>query len=148
MMSIRRVVLLQKGLLVTALALALSSVAVAQTPAAPGGATGMTPTPPTAPPPVLPPAVKPGTETGGVSPMHPVTPPVVTPPAVGRPVTAPAAGVVGNPDGSCPESAPVKVSRSKIYHVPGSQNYQKTKAKHCFESAQAAEQAGYRAPKK
>ena len=56
--------------------------------------------------------------------------------------------MAGNPDGSCPESAPVKVSRSKIYHVPEGRNYSKTKAKYCFANAAAAEQAGFRAPKK
>ena len=64
------------------------------------------------------------------------------------PPSAPMADIPGNPDGSCPASAPVKISRSKIYHVPEERDYGKTKAKHCFASAQAAEQAGYRAPKK
>ena len=86
-------------------------------------------------------------------------PPVVTPaPAAATPEPAtttapaatlkPAAGVPGNPDGSCPASAPVKLSKSRIYHVPEDPNYKNTKAKRCFENAQAAEQAGYRAPKK
>jgi methylphosphotriester-DNA--protein-cysteine methyltransferase len=69
-------------------------------------------------------------------------------PAASTTTTPVTAGIAGNPDGSCPASAPVKVSRSKIYHVPDGRSYAKTKAKSCFVSAQAAEQAGYRAPKK
>jgi len=72
----------------------------------------------------------------------------VSKPAPAPAPLAPAADIPGNPDGSCPTSAPVKVSKSKIYHVPEERNYKNTKAKHCFASAQAAEQAGYRAPKK
>lgn len=60
-----------------------------------------------------------------------------------------AAGVPGNPDGSCPASAPIKVSRSGLYHRPsGDPNYANTKARQCFATPQAAEQAGYRAPKR
>lgn len=61
-------------------------------------------------------------------------------------VTAP--GVAGNPEGSCPPEAPIKVSRSGIYHVPGSPQYGVTKARQCFSTTQAAEAAGYRAPKR
>lgn len=77
---------------------------------------------------------------GGSSPM-------TTPAATPSP-TAPASGMPGNPDGSCPANAPIKVSRSGIYHLPNSDpNYANTKAKQCFATPQAAEQAGYRAPK-
>lgn len=93
-----------------------------------------------------------GTDAAGVSKPPPVTTsPVTLPPAATLPSTptpAPATGVPGNPDGSCPASAPVKVSKSKIYHVPEELNYKNTKAKLCFEDAQAAQKAGYRAPKK
>ncbi|MFO1423649.1 MAG: hypothetical protein U1F70_08365 [Candidatus Competibacteraceae bacterium] len=80
------------------------------------------------------------------------TPPsaaIPTPAAVPVPAATSksAAGVPGNPDGSCPTSAPVKLSKSRIYHVPEDPNYKNTKAKRCFENAQAAQQAGYRAPK-
>ena len=61
-------------------------------------------------------------------------------------ITAP--GVAGNPEGSCPPEAPIKVSRSGIYHVPGSPQYGVTKARQCFSTTQAAEAAGYRAPKR
>ena len=61
----------------------------------------------------------------------------------------PTAGVPGNPDGSCPANAPIKISRSGIYHQPtGDPNYGVTKARLCFATPQAAEQAGYRAPRR
>jgi len=53
-----------------------------------------------------------------------------------------------NPDGSCPSAAPIKVSKSGIYHVPGERDYAKTHAQSCFASIQDAEAAGYRAPKR
>jgi hypothetical protein len=53
----------------------------------------------------------------------------------------------GKPAGSCPASAPVNVSRSGIYHLPGEAVYAKTRALHCFATREAAEDAGYRAPK-
>jgi hypothetical protein len=60
----------------------------------------------------------------------------------------PSAGMKRNPDGSCPPSAPVKVSRSGLYHVPGDPSYARTKAKVCFASVRRAKAAGYRAPKR
>ncbi len=82
----------------------------------------------------------------GSSPATAPTPaatPSPTAPAV------PTAGTPGNPDGSCPANAPIKVSRSGIYHEPtGDPNYANTKAKQCFATSQAAEQAGYRAPRR
>jgi hypothetical protein len=85
----------------------------------------------------------------------PGTPPVTVEnsspaPATAATTTAPmvsAQGIPGNPDGSCPANVPIKVSRSGIYHLPGSQFYDKTKARACFPTAQAAQAAGYRAPK-
>ena len=73
------------------------------------------------------------------------TSPASTLPATVNPV--PPAGIPGHSDGSCPETAPFKVSKSGIYHVPADPNYKNTKAKQCFANAQAAEQAGYRAPR-
>lgn len=58
-----------------------------------------------------------------------------------------AAGAAPHPDGSCPVAAPVKVSRSGISHVPGDPQYERTRARRCFPSAQAAAAAGYRAPR-
>ncbi|MFM8342037.1 MAG: hypothetical protein ACKN9F_07445 [Methylomonas sp.] len=49
--------------------------------------------------------------------------------------------------GACPDSAPIKVSKNGIYHLINDANYDRTKAKHCFDSAAAAELAGFRAPK-
>ncbi len=78
----------------------------------------------------------------GGTPAAPVAMPTPT-------AATPAAGIPGNPDGSCPASAPIKVSRSGIYHQPtGDSNYSRTKAQTCFATPQAAEQAGYRAPKR
>jgi hypothetical protein len=53
----------------------------------------------------------------------------------------------GKAEGSCPSSAPVKVSRAGIYHLPGDPSYKQTKARHCFATGEAAEAAGYRASK-
>ena len=61
-------------------------------------------------------------------------------------VTAPSAA--GHPAGSCPSAVPIKGSRSGIYHLPGSPQYNVTKARACFATPQAAEAAGYRAPKR
>lgn len=49
----------------------------------------------------------------------------------------PAAGV-------CPSSLP----KSGIYHVLGDRDYDRTKAKSCFATPEAAQAAGYRAPKR
>lgn len=76
------------------------------------------------------------------SPASASTPVIVTPEQT-------VAGAPGNPDGSCPSNAPIKVSRSGIYHQPmGDPNYARTKAQTCFATPQAAERAGYRAPKR
>jgi hypothetical protein len=51
-------------------------------------------------------------------------------------------------DGSCPLSHPVKANaNSGIYHVPGGQFYERTKAERCYVDAAAAEADGYRAAK-
>jgi len=51
-----------------------------------------------------------------------------------------------NADGSCPASAPIKVSQTGIYHLPqGDGRYQRTHARSCFTTAAAAQAAGYRA---
>jgi hypothetical protein len=49
--------------------------------------------------------------------------------------------------GNCPPSAQIKVSKNGIYHVQGDPNYGRTKAKSCFATPEAAEAAGFRAPK-
>lgn len=144
-----------KQLLAAALVVSFSGLSIAQTAGTGTSAAGATPHAPLKTTPAMP-----ATPAVPATPAMPATPavpakPALTSPAATKPTTvAPAtsaavsAGVAGNPDGSCPATSPVKVSRSKIYHVPEGRNYAKTKAKFCFESAQAAEQAGYRAPKK
>jgi hypothetical protein len=84
-----------------------------------------------------------------VGPLPTVRPPApASTPTLVTPQQA-AAGVPGHPDGSCPADAPVKVSRSGIYHQPsGDSNYSRTKARLCFATPQDAERAGYRAPKR
>jgi hypothetical protein len=49
--------------------------------------------------------------------------------------------------GNCPPTAPVKVSRTGIYHVQSDVSYNRTHAKSCFPTTEDAENAGYRAPK-
>jgi hypothetical protein len=51
--------------------------------------------------------------------------------------------------GGCPDSMPVKVSNSGIYHVPGGSFYNRTThIKACFATPADAEAAGYRASKR
>lgn len=50
--------------------------------------------------------------------------------------------------GNCPSSSPIKVSKNGIYHVQGDPNYERTHAKNCFSTPEAAQEAGFRAPKR
>lgn len=50
--------------------------------------------------------------------------------------------------GNCPSSSPIKVSKKGIYHVLGDRDYDRTKAKNCFATPDAAQAAGFRAPKR
>jgi hypothetical protein len=51
-------------------------------------------------------------------------------------------------DGTCPASHPVKAKvGSGIYHLPGGQFYDRTRAERCYADAAAAEADGYRAAK-
>ena len=51
-------------------------------------------------------------------------------------------------DGGCPVSHPVKAKMgSGIYHLPGGQFYERTRAERCYIDAAAAEADGYRAAK-
>jgi len=53
-----------------------------------------------------------------------------------------------NADGSCPLTAPIKVSKAGIYHLPqGDGSYARTHAQSCFMTPGAAQAAGYRAPR-
>jgi hypothetical protein len=56
-------------------------------------------------------------------------------------------GAVPRADGTCPASAPVKVSHSGIYHLPGDRFYARTHARACYRSGRAAAAAGFRAPR-
>ena len=58
--------------------------------------------------------------------------------------------IVDQPDnaGDCPLSSPIKGSRNNIYHIVGDPNYKSTKAKSCFSTQEAAQAAGFRAPKR
>lgn len=51
-------------------------------------------------------------------------------------------------NGACPPTHPIKVkTASGIYHVPGSQFYERTRPDRCYVDAAAAEADGYRAAK-
>jgi hypothetical protein len=60
----------------------------------------------------------------------------------------PAGSVRGNGTAVCPDGFPVKGNvQSMIYHPPASRVYEQTIAEFCFATPEAAEAAGYRAPK-
>ncbi len=51
-------------------------------------------------------------------------------------------------DGACPDGYPIKANgNSGIFHVPGGQFYDRTRAERCYADAAAAEADGYRAAK-
>ncbi|WP_264776793.1 sunset domain-containing protein [Deinococcus aetherius] len=88
---------------------------------------------------------------GGLTPAQGSTAPATQAPTVSA--SQGASQVSGatppNADGSCPATAPIKVSKSGIYHLPsGDSSYARTKAVNCFASAVAAQAAGYRAPRR
>lgn len=70
------------------------------------------------------------------------------PEGVQTPTTASSA-IANKPDeaGNCPLSSPIKVSKNGIYHSLGDPNYKRTKAKNYFPTPEAAQAAGFRAPK-
>lgn len=82
-------------------------------------------------------------------------PPLVTAPAPPSPVApvieevAPAKAWV-DPDGSvCPTSHPVKAKlSSKIFHLPGMTNYERTRPDRCYADQASAEADGLRAAKR
>jgi hypothetical protein len=48
-------------------------------------------------------------------------------------------------DGVCPQSHPVKAKlASKIFHLPGSRNYSRTKADRCYPDETSAQADGLR----
>ncbi|MGZ8752767.1 MAG: sunset domain-containing protein [Acidimicrobiia bacterium] len=56
---------------------------------------------------------------------------------------------IGSDDGACPVSHPVKAKLSSgIFHVPGGQNYDRTRADRCYTDGDAAEADGLRRAKR
>ncbi|WP_189093547.1 sunset domain-containing protein [Deinococcus ruber] len=87
---------------------------------------------------------------GGVSPVSSGTVSTPAPTAVQQiPAQPPtSASVAPLADGSCPPSAPVKLSKAGIYHLPtGDSNYGRTHATQCFTDAASAAAAGFRGVK-
>ena len=88
---------------------------------------------------------------GGAQPIGSTTTAPVPIPAA--PITMPSqttttratgSATTSNSDGSCPAAAPIKVSRSGIYHLPnGDGNDDRTKVKSCY-ATPAAQAAGDR----
>lgn len=79
--------------------------------------------------------------------------PAATPAPEPAPVQAPVANASSSAPPidawTCPPSHPFKGNRnSMIYHPPGGTYYNKTKPEVCFDSAEAAVAAGFRAPKR
>lgn len=57
----------------------------------------------------------------------------------------PAGAIAGDGTDSCPDAFPIKGNASsRIYHEPGQSSYANTIPEYCFESAAAAEAAGFR----
>lgn len=51
--------------------------------------------------------------------------------------------------GTCPVTHPIKANdRSRIYHEPGTPFYDRTVPERCYATTAAAEDDGYRAPKR
>jgi hypothetical protein len=79
-----------------------------------------------------------------------------TPPAQGPaaerepwPPLEPASGWVEPVDGTCPTGHPVKAKlSSKIYHLPGMANYERTRPDRCYAGAAEAEADGLRPAKR
>jgi hypothetical protein len=81
------------------------------------------------------------------SPTEVVTAPVVAPEP--ESASAPTTPWVEPDDGACPVSHPVKAKLSSgIFHVPGGQNYDRTKADRCYADATTAETDGLRQAKR
>src|SRR5262245_2993616 len=51
-------------------------------------------------------------------------------------------------EGSCPASAPIKATKTGLYHLPGDPYYARSHAVQCFATPQAAQAAGFRAPRR
>jgi hypothetical protein len=81
-------------------------------------------------------------------PASPATPVSMTPPAAEPAPAAPATAGdawVEPVDGACPASHPVKAKMSsRIYHVTGGLNYERTRPDRCYRDPAAAEADGLR----
>jgi hypothetical protein len=79
------------------------------------------------------------------SPAMPSTSPS---PVAGKTTAKSEMGMKPQADGKCATDEPIKgkltKNGNKIYHEPGSLNYEKVKATECFKTAADAEKAGYR----
>jgi hypothetical protein len=87
-------------------------------------------------------------------PVRPADESASSPEAIG--IAASAEPVAARPDGAqspdeagaCPEGYPIKGNASSlIYHAPGTSSFDVTEPEICFATAEAAEAAGYRAPR-
>ena len=84
---------------------------------------------------------------GAPDPLIPAT--AAVPPATPVVPPAPSAAWVEPDDGACPVSHPVKGKvASGIFHVPGGQNYERTRADRCYVDAAGAEADGMRQAKR
>ena len=62
--------------------------------------------------------------------------------------SVPEGAVRGDGSTACPEAFPIKGNAtSRIYHQPGTASYERTVPELCFASEEAAETAGFRAPR-
>jgi hypothetical protein len=88
------------------------------------------------------------------SPVAPVVEEAIVPPTPAKPAAAskknPLVALWVEPAGDeCPTSHPVKAKlSSKIFHLPGMLNYDRTKPDRCYKDAGAAEGDGLRAAKR
>lgn len=79
----------------------------------------------------------------------PTIPPEPAPAQAPPPVENVSSSAPPSDEWNCPPSHPIKGNRnSMIYHPPGGRYYNKTKPEVCFNSAEAAVAAGFRAPKR
>jgi len=87
-----------------------------------------------------------------------VSPKATTTPIAAAPAASPSSATALKPQTEkTPKPAEVKCPATeikgkmgksgKIYHIPGSNNYESVKAEACFKDVTSAEKAGYRAPK-
>ena len=82
-------------------------------------------------------------------PARPEAPSTHLRPDPGAPVSGGPAPWVEPVDGNCPASHPVKAKLgSKIFHLPGMANYERTRADRCYLDAAHAEADGLRAAKR